>query len=298
MEKNKKQKLIEKIKEINTPEEFAEIDFKHYMRNDEWINSIVVADINKLNVLIDSKCRVRKKEKKEFIRCFLNAIQEKNVSLAVVNNENDCLGNIKNWLRYRIVSMVRIHLISKGYDCDEGYKVVISNSGYFKEWNKCPYADAIFSVYKILHPMICKFVDKNLKFTIDQYLYYLINLNEIYLKISEEEQKVMRAIDGLAKYTHTFGNYMPCPDAAYNNCKSRKYDSIYELQKENKNYKNWIENNSKKFFLEDFCERENGYTLELPKYIESEKLELYIIESCEIIKKRSRSIYRAWIKGK
>lgn len=108
----------------------------------------------------------------------------------------------------------------------------------------------------------------------------------------------MRAIDGLAKYTHTFGNYMPCPDAAYNNCKSRKYDSIYELQKENKNYKNWIENNSKKFFLEDFCERENGYSLELPKYRESEKLELYIIESCEIIKKRSRSIYRAWIKGK
>lgn len=197
LEKNKKQKLTEKIREINTPEEFAEIDFKYYMWNDEWINSIAVADINKLNELIDFKCRVRKKEKKEFIRWFLNAIQENNISLAVVKNENDCLGNIKNWLRYRIASMARIHLISKGYDCDEGYKVVISNSGYFEEWNKCPYADAIFSVYKILHPMICKFVDKNLNFTIDQYLYYLINLNEISVYIGIIINRFIKLNDGL-----------------------------------------------------------------------------------------------------
>lgn len=108
----------------------------------------------------------------------------------------------------------------------------------------------------------------------------------------------MKALDSLAKYAHTFGNYMPCPDAVYNNCKSRKYDSIYELQKEKENYKNWIEDNRKIFFLEDFCEDENGYKLELPKYKESEKLELYITESCEIIKERNRSIYQAWMKGK
>lgn len=298
LEKNKKQKLVEKIKEINTPEEFAEIDFKQYMRNDEWINSIIIADINTLEYLIDSKCRVRKKEKKEFIRCFLNAIQEKEVSLEVVTDKDDYLGNIKNWLRYRIVSQARMKLISKGYDCDEGYKVIIANDNYFEDWNKCLYADAIFSVYKLLHPMICKSIDEDLKFTIDQDLYYLKNLNEIYSEMSEKEQKVMRAIDGLAKYTHTFGNYMPCPNATYNFCKSRKYDSIYELQKEKVNYKKWIEKNSKKFFLEDFCEDENGYKLELPKYIKSERLELYIIESCEIIKKRSRSIYQAWMKGK
>lgn len=153
LEKNKQQKLVEKIKDINTPDEFAEIDFKQYMRNNEWINSIIIADINTLEHLIDSKCRVRKKEKKEFIRCFLNAIQEKKVSLEVVNEKDDYLGNIKNWLRYRIVSKARMQLISKGYDCDEGYKVIVSNDNYFEAWNKCPYADAIFSVYKLLDPI-------------------------------------------------------------------------------------------------------------------------------------------------
>ena len=267
---NKYFNILDEVRNIKNENEFIELDFKKYMINDRFINAIMCNDIEYLSNNFPNKV--------EKIKQYINMYP--GVSLKFKFNDKK-LANIKNWLRYKII------IYFKKYDCDKEYKKVVNY--YFKDWEN-KYVDCIFSVYKLFFKFISIFKKNHKKdyssiFNgkgrgLNWYFAMLQNIDVLYNIATPEEKEVFNNFDNLSKYTHTFGNYMPCPDGKYNNIKNTSYnDNIFELYSKNSYYKNWFNKNLEKYYLKYF--KDNNY----------DNLIDYIDKCVNIIKERGKQIF-------
>lgn len=137
----------------------------------------------------------------------------------------DCLhvetkyNNLKKWVRYKAVNYG---------DADQVLKTAANRDVLLKMgWPTTDYIDCIFSVKTFFNAFLRFYLDNEIPCDgelLDYFDEYFSkeslqkfakekNIDEIQLK------EMMIQLDSFAKNTHTFGNYMPCPDEKYNSIK-------------------------------------------------------------------------------
>lgn len=324
--------LLDEIKS-STMETFKEIDLKKFMTNDVYVDWIINQDKEKLEEEIKRISQKRTCNVKLTLLEEHNAtFKEKGIDLSFSASDSVLLNNLKNWLKYRIIGSLRKCYFSKTYDCDVCYKKIVSKYDNSRNYK---YVDNIFSVATLFFEFIRNFVynhrneitsETNVngnkrkileffykkEFGIKTYrrnsyeyrdAWIYMNIDKLYEVASKEEgeKKVFEAFDQLCKYTHTFGNYMPCPDSKYNGIKgSSKYkDNIFLLRNCISKYDKWFEDNEKQYYLEELLKDKDNdkhnHRILSDNYTNGDLSE-YLEMRSEIIKNRSVDIFDSKIK--
>lgn len=223
--------------------------------------------------------------------------------------EDDGSEALKKWIRYCAVDYG---------DADQ----IIKKSGWFKKLNwSDDYIDCIFSFKSYFNGFLKSYLEQ---FEIKETLSwgYILDHYDVFFD-SKERIKILKEkynfsdvmahefweqLNKFARLTHTIGNYMPCPDKDYNGYKGfnkgylifqDRIDLLYKEICENKNdyakektiYKKWLEENAKKYLIEEmlkpidyhcsiknrrcYIENEN----EIKKYLEYLKIVNSLIEN-------------------
>ena len=160
------------------------------------------------------------------------------------------------------------------------------------KWNS-EYIDCIFSMKTIFNKFL-KFYLKGSKYEAATYGQIMDNYDDIF---NEREynnfcirngidfslvEKIFELIDVFAKYTHTIGNYMPCPDNMYNAIKgygkgykyfqdriekvwkylySDKNISFKEFNDKKQIYKCWFDKVNKSLYIDEIIKNESKLLL-------------------------------------
>ena len=189
--------------------------------------------------------------------------------------------NLYKWIKY---------IACEYGDADQ----VIKSSHIFclLKWNS-EYLDCIFSMKTIFNSFL-KFYLKGSKYEAATYGQIMDNYDDIF---NEREynnfclrkeidvliiKKLFTLIDSFAKYTHTIGNYMPCPDNKYNVIKgygkgykyfqdriekvwkylhSDKNISFKEFNDKKQIYKCWFDKVNKSLYIDEIIKNESKLLL-------------------------------------
>jgi hypothetical protein len=150
--------------------------------------------------------------------------------------KNEIYPNIRKWIRYESLGEdADIKLKTPGENLD-----IVSKLNWYEK-NTAPkyrYLDCIFSLKTHLNMFMRLYEPRGVN-----HLWLLENMNYVFSEIKINEfcchnvsdsnktnidinvkivKDCIKGMEELAKYTHTIGNYMPCPDSKYNSIKGFK----------------------------------------------------------------------------